>query len=335
MQLHLVREHEATARSHSELSPALDPLIAEARDTFEQQAAAVAALARRVDRSFGLASHLLHATEGHVVVCGIGKSGLIGQKLAATFASTGTPSFFVHAAEAFHGDLGMITERDTVLLISYSGETEEIIRLLPHLQARGIPTIGLVGALGSTLAKGVDIALDVSVRGEVCPNNLAPTNSTLAALAMGDALAVSLMRLRDFRPQDFAQLHPGGALGRRLRTRVRDAMRSEDLPFLPPTATLGQCLLAAARGRLGMVIVVEAGQLVGVVCDAALHLAMERHDANLSVPVSEIMRLDPPTVTPSTLLAEAERVMAEERHAYLVVVEGGRGVVGVLDRVRD
>lgn len=333
MQLHLVREQNAA--QSKDIAPSLEPLLIEARETFEQQAAAVGALARRVDRTFGLAAHLLRSTEGHVVVCGIGKSGLIGQKLAATFASTGTPSFFVHAAEAFHGDLGMITERDTVLLISYSGETEEIVRLLPHFRARNIATIALVGELGSTLAKGVDIALDVSVRGEVCPNNLAPTNSTLAALAMGDALAVSLMRLRDFRPQDFAVLHPGGALGRRLRTRVRDAMRADDLPILKPTDTLGQCLLAAARGRLGMVLVVEDGELVGVVCDAALHSAMERHAADLSVSIDRIMRLDPPTVAPSTLLAEAERVMAEERHAYLVVVESGRGVVGVLERVRD
>ena len=155
MQLHLVREQDA-ARS-KEIAPSLEPLILEARETFEQQAAAVAALARRVDRTYGLAAHLLRSTEGHVVVCGIGKSGLIGQKLAATFASTGTPSFFVHAAEAFHGDLGMITERDTVLLISYSGETEEIVRLLPHFRARNIATIALVGELGSTLAKGVDM----------------------------------------------------------------------------------------------------------------------------------------------------------------------------------
>ena len=328
--LHLVKP---TLRAAAARVDALDPLAREARETLEEQAAQLSAMASRVDRSFGLAVQILAETRGHVVVCGIGKSGHIGTKLAATLASTGTPSFFVHAAEAHHGDLGKIREHDCVILISYSGETDEIVRLVPHLKGRAVPMIALVGNMGSTLAKEVDVALDVSVSREVCPNNLAPTSSTLATLAMGDALAVSLIRMRDFRPQDFAQFHPGGALGRRLSTRVRDAMRAENLPILPVEATLGECFLAAARGRLGLVMVTDGKGLCGVVCESALDAALERHGSDLSIPVVDVMRRDPPIVDPSTRLAEAERRMNERDLNYLIVVEG-KEVVGVLERVR-
>jgi arabinose-5-phosphate isomerase len=277
----------------------------------------------------------MYATPGHVVITGIGKSGIIGRKIAATLASTGTPSFFVHPAEAFHGDLGMITERDTVLLVSYSGETEEVVRLLPHLLRLGAPIISLVGALDSTLARAADVAIDVSVEREVCPNNLAPTNSTLAALAMGDALAVSLMRARQFGVDDFARLHPGGVLGRRLLSRVKDVMHRRELPLIAPSQTVRDSLFTITRGRLGLALVIEDGELRGIVTDGDLRRAMQRHEDVLNVPVSEIMSTQPATIEEDALLSEAEKLMRRRKIKALVVVdrEGNpTGLVEIFDR---
>jgi arabinose-5-phosphate isomerase len=306
-------------------------LVEDAREVFRQQADAIADLADRVDDSYAQVIDLLLHTDGHVVVFGVGKSGLIGKKIAATFASTGTPSFFVHCAEAYHGDLGMLTDRDTALLISCSGETDEVVRLLPHIRRLGIPTVGLVGDVESTLALGVDAALDCSVDREVCPNNLAPTSSTLAALAMGDALAVSLMQQRDFRPRDFAKFHPGGSLGRQL-IRVKDAMKADDLPIVSPSDTVAESLITITEGRLGLVLVMNADdRLVGLVTDGDLRRAMQRHDDLLSLPVSEIMTLNPVTIEEDTLIDDAHQRMQQMKLKALVVVNGKGKVSGVVE----
>jgi arabinose-5-phosphate isomerase len=313
----------------------LERLAEEARHTFREQAKSIAELAERVDESFGRAVDLMYATPGHVVITGIGKSGIIGRKIAATLASTGTPSFFVHPAEAFHGDLGMITARDTVLLVSYSGETEEVVRLVPHLLRLGSPIVSLVGAVDSTLARAADVAIDVSVEREACPNNLAPTNSTLAALAMGDALAVSLMRARQFRVEDFARLHPGGALGRRLLTRVKDVMHRRELPVVGPWQTVRDSLFTITRGRLGLALVFDDGVLRGIVTDGDLRRAMQRYEDVLNVPVSELMSTQPATIDEDALLSEAEKLMRRRKIKALVVVDrAGKptGLVEIFDR---
>lgn len=313
----------------------LDRLTQEARETLTEQSQCIAELAARVDESFGRAVGLMYSTPGHVVITGMGKSGNIGRKIAATLASTGTPSFFLHPAEAFHGDLGMITERDTLLLISYSGETEEVVRLLSHLLRMGTPIISLVGALESTLAKAADVAIDVSVSREACPNNLAPTNSTLAAMAMGDALAVSLMRARQFGADDFARLHPGGSLGRRLLTRVKDVMHRRELPVVAPTQTVRESLFTITRGRLGLALVLDNGNLRGIVTDGDLRRAMQRYDDVLEVPVSEIMSTHPVTIEENALLSDAEKLMRRRKIKALVVVNAHgitTGLVEIFDR---
>jgi arabinose-5-phosphate isomerase len=317
---------------------ALERLAQEARETLTEQSQCIAEMAARVDDSFGRAVGLMYSTPGHVVITGMGKSGNIGRKVAATLASTGTPSFFLHPAEAFHGDLGMITERDTLLLISYSGETEEVVRLLPHLLRMGTPIISLVGAMDSTLAKAADVAIDVSVAREACPNNLAPTNSTLAAMAMGDALAVSLMRARQFGADDFARLHPGGSLGRRLLTRVKDVMHRRELPVVAPTQTVRESLFTITRGRLGLALVLDHGVLLGIVTDGDLRRAMQRHDDVLEVPVAEIMSTHPVTIDENALLSEAEKLMRRRKIKALVVVNNQgltTGLVEIFDRQQD
>lgn len=312
--------------------------IQEARRVLQHQAGTLEELAERVDERFGEAIALIMATQGHVVVSGVGKSGQIGHKIASTFASTGTPALFINAAEAHHGDLGMITERDTALLISHSGETEEVVRLIPHLRALGIPIIGMVGKLDSTLARTADVVLDVSVEREACPNNLAPTSSTLATLALGDALAVALICERGFSPKDFARNHPGGTLGRRLLTRVRDVMRQTKLPIVSPNDTVGESLMTMTEGRLGLVVVTHHDRLVGLITDGDLRRAISRHPDVLGIRVSEIMTQNPVTIDEDCLLADAHQRMQSMKLKALVVLSGeGKvtGVVEVFDRDAD
>jgi len=324
----LTRDFESTAEDRSAAS---QDLADEARDVFRSQAESISALSSRLDERYGQAVEMLHRTPGHVVVFGVGKSGLVGKKIAATFASTGTPSFFVHSAEAHHGDLGMVTDRETAVLISCSGETDEVVGLLPHLARMGIPNIGLVGRPKSTLAAAVDVALDVSVDREACPNNLAPTNSTLATLAMGDALAVSLIRMRGFGPSDFARFHPGGSLGRHLLGCVRDAMRTNDLPTISPSQTVGESLITMTEGRLGLVLVMSGERLVGLITDGDLRRAMQRHEDLLSLPVSEIMTLNPVTIKEDTPLASAHQRMQKMKLKALVAVNSRGRVSGVIE----
>jgi arabinose-5-phosphate isomerase len=308
-------------------------VVEQARGVFREQARAIEALSERVDANFVEAVEIILTTVSKVVVLGVGKSGLIGRKIAATLSSTGTPSFFVQAGEAYHGDLGMISQGDSVLLISQSGETDEVIRLMPHLRRLGVPMIGLTGKLDSTLACGVDVALDVSVEREACPNNLAPTNSTLAALAMGDALAVSLIHRRSFGPSEFAQFHPGGSLGKQLLT-VKEAMRTTDLPTVTPSDTVGHSLMTISEGRLGLVLVMSGEKLVGLITDGDLRRAMQQYPDLLTKPVSSIMTDNPVTIPESTLLVDAHRRMQQMKlKAFVVTDEDGKvsGVVEVFE----
>jgi arabinose-5-phosphate isomerase len=311
------------------------PLVQEARAVLLHQAAALSDLARRVDETFAHFVEIIHATPGHLVVIGVGKSGIIGRKIASTLASTGTPALFINAAEAHHGDLGMVTPRDTALLISYSGETEEVVGLVPHLRRMNVQVLALVGQRDSSLARAADLALDVSVEREACPNNLAPTTSTLATLAMGDALAVALMGLNEFKTHDFARFHPGGSLGRRLHTRVKDVMRKHDLPIVAPGETVGESLMKITKGRLGLLLVIKGERLVGLVTDGDLRRAMQRHENLLTVRVSEIMTQNPVTIDEDTLLADAHQRMQAMKLKALVVVNGEGRVSGVIEVFDD
>lgn len=330
--LHLNVEPSLRASSSAQAMEELEDRVEQARAVFREQAAAIAALAQRIDGSFSRAIELLYGTPGHVIVSGMGKSGLIGQKIAATLACTGTPSFFVHPAEAYHGDLGMITVQNTVVLLSYSGETEEVVRLLPHLRRMRVPLIGLVGRMDSTLGRHVDVALDVSVAREACPNNLAPTSSTIAALAMGDALAVALMHERKFGPGDFARFHPGGSLGRRLCSHVADAMRIAPLPLIRPQDALREAVLALAQSRFGMAVVVDPSRKpLGIVSENHLRTALESSSDPLSMPVSMIMSRTVPLIEAGARMSEAEECARQLGVEVLVAIDEQGKVVGLVD----
>ncbi|MGR0280090.1 KpsF/GutQ family sugar-phosphate isomerase [Marinomonas dokdonensis] len=309
-----------------------DVLIKSAHHTLSTQAQALLDLADRVTESFAQAVRMILASKGRTIICGMGKSGLIGKKIAATLASTGTPSFFLHPGEAFHGDLGMIQAEDTLVLISYSGETEELIRLLPSLKSFGNPSIALVGNLDSTLAQHSDCVLDISVDRETCPNNLAPTTSTTMTAAMGDALAVALMESRHFQPQDFARFHPGGSLGRKLLTRVKDLMHKENLPVCGPDTHLKEAISVMTHGRMGVVLIQEDSQLVGIFTDGDLRRAMLRETANMiDKPMRELMTANPKTINENTMIVQAEERMLKDKITLLVAVDDGGKLSGILE----
>lgn len=301
-----------------------------AKEALTAQAQAIKLLADRIDGEFQRAVEMILGCKGRAAVCGMGKSGLIGQKMVATFASTGTPSFFLHPAEAFHGDLGMLKSVDVVILISYSGETEEVIKLIPSLQSFGNKLIAMTGNGKSTLAKYADVWLDISVEREVCPNNLAPTTSTLATMAMGDALAVALIEALDFKPMDFARYHPGGSLGRKLLTRVRDVMHSP-APVVTPDTSFHDCLLVMTASRLGMAVVLETGRLVGIVTDGDLRRALLEDPSVVGQFVGAFMSRRPHTIAADSQLSEAEAYMRDRKIRVLPVVGSGDDVLGVVE----
>ncbi|MBI2963510.1 MAG: KpsF/GutQ family sugar-phosphate isomerase [Deltaproteobacteria bacterium] len=328
------------------------PVLERARRVLETEAEAVRALAERVGAELERAVELLAETAGKVVVTGLGKSGIIARKIAATLASTGTPAFFVHAGEGVHGDLGMVVKGDSVVAVSYSGETREILAMLPLFKRLGLPLVTLTGVLDSTLAKSADVALDVSVREEACPLALAPTASTTAALAMGDALALVLMERRGFREEDFAFLHPAGSLGRKL-ARVADLMhRGEEMPLVAESASLREAIHEMTAKRLGHAgVVSSAGKLVGVLSDGDLRRALERGAVMLDLAVREVLRRDPRTVREHALRAGAgvitvgeqalgaEALAVMERHAItalFIIDERGRprGIVHLHDLLK-
>lgn len=320
------------SETQSTLSCDSQTLITSAKTTLTTQAQALMGLADRVDTQFSQAVTMMLNTKGRVIICGMGKSGIVGKKIAATLASTGTPSFFMHPGEAFHGDLGMVQRDDLLILISYSGETEEVIRLLPSLQNFGNQSIAIVGNPTSTLGQHCDCVLDIAIDREVCPNNLAPTTSTTMTIAMGDALAVALMQCRDFQPQDFARFHPGGSLGRKLLTRVSDLMHKDNLPFCSPETSLQDAIAVMTKGRKGVVLIKEGERLAGIFTDGDLRRAMLKDAAGmLSKTMSELMTANPKTISQDTMIVEAEERMLRDKITLLVAVDDNKNVVGLLE----
>ena len=304
-----------------------------ARATFEIEAAAVLDLAGRVGPEFAKAVQIMLACSGRVVVMGMGKSGHIGRKIAATLASTGTPAMFVHPAEASHGDLGMIQSIDVVLAISNSGESEELTAILPVLSRQGVPLVAITGGVQSTLGKHARITLDSSVAQEACPLNLAPTASTTAQLAMGDALAVALLDARGFKEEDFARSHPGGALGRKLLTHVSDVMRRGDaIPQVGPEATFSELMREMSAKGLGASAVVDAGQhILGIFTDGDLRRLVEKGVDLRSSKVAEVMHPSPRTVRAGSLAVEAVALMEQHRITSVLVVDDDGLLCGALN----
>jgi len=296
------------------------------------EARAVQALVQRLDGGFTQAVDLLYQCKGKVVVSGMGKSGLIGQKIAATMASTGTPSFFLHPAEGLHGDLGMLARRDVLIAISNSGETQEILQLLPFMERMGIPVVAIVGRMSSTLAKNSTVALDVSVAEEACPMGLAPTASTTATLAMGDALAVALLEKRGFKEENFAQFHPGGTLGRRLLVKVRDLMhKGQELPQVEETVLASVAILEMSAKKLGMTTVVDrAGALLGVITDGDLRRFVQQGGDFSKINAGSLASRRPKLIGPDELAAKAVEMMERFSITTLVVADSAKRIVGVV-----
>ncbi len=307
-----------------------------ARETFEIESAALMALAQRLDERFAHAVQLVLQTRGRVVVMGIGKSGHIGRKIAATLASTGTPAFFVHPAEASHGDLGMVTAEDLVLAISNSGESAELTAILPVLKRLGTPLVAMTGGPGSTLARYADLLLDSSVEREACPLNLAPTTSTTAQLALGDALAVALLDARGFRAEDFARSHPGGALGRKLLTHVSDVMRTgTDVPRVAPEASFSELMREMSAKGLGASAIVDGqGAVLGIFTDGDLRRRIEAGADLRTATAGAVMHPGPRTIAAGALAVDAAELMERHGITSVLVVDATGLLVGVV-HIRD
>lgn len=304
-----------------------------AREVLNTEAAAVLALASRLDDSFLHTLDVILRCEGRVIVSGMGKSGHIARKIAATLSSTGTPAYFVHPAEASHGDLGMITNTDVIIALSYSGESQELMAIVPAIKRQGAKLISITGAPASSLATAADVHLNASVDKEACPMGLAPTASTTAALALGDALAVALLDAKGFGKEDFARSHPGGSLGRRLLTHVRDIMRSgERLPMVGENAMLSDAIMEISRKGLGMTAIVDEGQRVlGIYTDGDLRRTLEKKLDFSSTPVRDVMSANPRCIAPDNLAAEAVQVMEEHNISQMLVVDERHRLVGALN----
>jgi arabinose-5-phosphate isomerase len=304
-----------------------------ARKVLGIEAEAVRALIERIDERFLAALALILERSGRVVVSGIGKSGHIARKIASTLSSTGTPAYFLHPAEAIHGDLGMIESGDVFIAISHSGESEELLSIIPQVKRRGAKLIALTGRRDSTLAKECDVLLDAGVAQEACPHNLAPTASTTAALALGDALAVALLDARGFSADDFARSHPGGALGRRLLTHVSDVMRrGAEVPSVPESATFKQAVLEISRGRMGMTAVIDSGERVrGIFTDGDLRRSLEKGLDFDQTAVTQVMTAGPRTIRPEALAVEAVQLMERHKVNQLLVVDERGRLAGALN----
>ncbi|MES2314101.1 MAG: KpsF/GutQ family sugar-phosphate isomerase [Pseudomonadota bacterium] len=316
------------------IDPSPDAIMRSARTVIATEAAAVHTLESRIGADFVKACQLILACKGRVVVSGMGKSGHVARKIAATLASTGTPAFFVHPGEASHGDLGMITSQDVVLALSYSGETDELLFILPMIKRQGIPLIAITGKPGSSLASQADVHLDGSISNEACPLGLAPTTSTTVALVLGDALAIALLEARGFTSDDFARSHPAGSLGRRLLLRISDVMHSgNDVPRVSPDSNITAALVEMTRKHLGMTAVVDAEQrLLGVFTDGDLRRALDDVGVDLrGATVAELMTRGPKTIGPDKLAAEAAQLMEKHQIHALLVVDDEQHVVGALN----
>ncbi|EPW5964113.1 KpsF/GutQ family sugar-phosphate isomerase [Campylobacter coli] len=301
-----------------------------AKEVFATEAKAIEDLALNLDENFSKVIELMLHTKGRCIVSGMGKSGHIGAKIAATLASTGTPSFFIHPGEALHGDLGMLTPDDVLIAISNSGETEEILKIIPAIKKRKIPLIAMCGKENSTLVKQGDIFLNISVKEEACPLQLAPMSSTTATLVMGDALAAALMKARNFRPDDFALFHPGGSLGRKLLTRVSDLMVSKNLPIVHPDTEFNDLVDVMTSGKLGLCLVLENEKLVGIITDGDLRRALKANDKpRFDFKAKEIMSINTKVVDADAMASEAEEIMLKYKIKEIVVSKEDK-VVGII-----
>lgn len=299
----------------------------------KDEAEAILSLIPQLDENFDKAVDMIYSCKGKVIVTGVGKSGNIGSKIAATLSSTGTPAFFINPLDVFHGDLGVMTPDDVVLALSNSGNTDELLRFLPMILHMKVPVIAMSGNSESLLAKYSDVHIKVKVEKEACPLNLAPTSSTTAALAMGDALAVALMQVRNFKPRDFAQFHPGGELGRRLLTTAEDVMRSDELPILPEEMHLGEAIILVSKGKLGLGISLNsANEVEGIITDGDIRRAMEKWQAEFfNHTVADIMTRTPKMVSPDTKITEVQKVMNKYKVHSVLVVDEQKHLLGVVD----
>ena len=298
----------------------------------KDEAEALLGLIPQIDDNFDNAVELMFRCHGKVIVTGVGKSGHIGAKIAATLSSTGTPSFFINPLDVFHGDLGVMTKDDVVLAISNSGQTDELLRFIPMVLHMEIPIIGMSGNPSSLLAKYSTYHINVSVSKEACPLNLAPTSSTTASLAMGDAMAVALMEKRNFRPQDFAQFHPGGELGKRLLTTAGDVMRTEEMPVITPEMHLGDAIIHVSKGKLGLGIAERDGEIAGLITDGDIRRAMEKWKAQFfDKTVADIMTTRPKTVGTDTKISEVQSIMNRYKIHSVLVTDKNNHLLGVVD----
>ncbi|ADV45332.1 KpsF/GutQ family sugar-phosphate isomerase [Nitratifractor salsuginis] len=300
--------------------PDTQSLVESARETLQIEAQALLSATDRIDTAFVEAVESIYALKGKLIVTGIGKSGLVGAKIAATLASTGTSSFFLHPSEALHGDLGMIGPEDGVLAISYSGESEELSNILPHIRRFGIPLLAMTAGKSSTLARYADTVLDISVEREACPLGAAPTASTTLTMALGDALAVALMKKRNFKKEDFASFHPGGSLGRRLFVKVADLMRREDLPIVEAQTPLKEAIVTMSEGKLGNVLITREGRLEAIMSDGDLRRALMRTDFDMERPVIDYATPGPKAIRDTSLLASDALALIEAAKVQLLPV---------------
>lgn len=308
-----------------------DTVLELARETFRSEAQALDEIAARLDGNFAGAVETILASGGKLIVTGLGKSGLVGRKIAATLSSTGTPSYFIHPSEAFHGDLGMVAEGDIILAMSNSGETDEILRLIPFFRENRNKIISMTGNAASTLAKNSDYHLDVKVASEACILHLAPTTSTTAQMTMGDALAVVLTKLRDFQSMDYARFHPGGSLGRRLLMNVGGVMRKDNLPVVTPETGTADMIHAMSAGRLGLVVVEGGNGIEGIVTDGDVRRAMEsRREEFFNLRAADIATPKPKTISPECKLSDAEKMMTQNKITSLLVADDGGDLLGVI-----
>ena len=301
----------------------------------KDEAEALLDLIPQIDDNFVKAVEMMIECRGKVIVTGVGKSGHIGAKIAATLSSTGTPAFFINPLDVYHGDLGVMTSDDVVLALSNSGQTDELLRFIPMVLHMNVPIIGMSGNEHSLLAKYSNCHIKVKVKKEACPHNLAPTSSTTAMLAMGDALAMTLMQVRHFKPRDFAQFHPGGELGRRLLTTAEDVMRTEELPVIPQDMHLGEAIIHVSKGKLGLGVSLEDGKVVGLITDGDIRRAMEKWQADFfNKTVSDIMTRDPKLVSPNTKISEIQHIMHTYKIHTVLVVDNDKRLLGIVDSYR-
>ena len=303
-----------------------------ASQCIKDEAQALLELIPQLDKNFEKAVEMMFNCKGKIIVTGVGKSGNVGAKIAATLSSTGTPEFYINPLDIYHGDLGVMTPDDVVLALSNSGQTDELLRFLPMVLHMCVPVVSISGNPHSLLAKYSTAHITCSVKKEACPLNLAPTSSTTAALAMGDALAIALMMVRDFKPNDFAQFHPGGELGKRLLTTASDVMRSDNLPVIPKEMHLGEAIIHVSKGKLGLGVSLESERVVGLITDGDIRRAMEKWQAQFfNKTVSDIMTTSPKTVSPNTKITEIQTIMHKYKIHTVLVVDGDDHLLGIVD----